>query len=347
MAPYNALQCSLQLPTSPDVRCALINDLWQCNLTTESLVHDQRFDSFFEYYEEQCAAALHDGKNRMLVETHQDIVDVVHELRNDQATRSSIETRLKSRLPSPEPTNKEELICDAIDLAARIWLMTFVGEFRTLAGPSQRTLQWKQDESISSLLQREFFHQTQLNNNVKLERLFTARNLEQIGGIQIKWTSNLADHLRLLDDDTRLVIFHHASFLKAQETNNIFPPGFILETLGTIALLLPEHDKDCQKWFRKHNIEYNLDSEARRCGHPDTEDRQIHKFMYWHDRLVILKQTFDEAEPSTLYQWWHDRRRRVQWYTFWVAALVLSLTIIFGLVQCIEGGLQAWKAFNP
>jgi hypothetical protein len=48
-----------------------------------------------------------------------------------------------------------------------------------------------------------------------------------------------------------------------------------------------------------------------------------------------------------LYQWWYDRRRRVQWYTFWVAALVLFLTVFFGLIQCVEGGLQAWKAFNP
>jgi hypothetical protein len=73
----------------------------------------------------------------------------------------------------------------------------------------------------------------------------------------------------------------------------------------------------------------------------------MENFHFWHDRLIILKQIFDEAEPDTLTQWWHDRRKRVQWYTFWVAALVLALTIFFGLIQCIEGALQVYKAFNP
>jgi hypothetical protein len=91
---------------------------------------------------------------------------------------------------------------------------------------------------------------------------------------------------------------------------------------------------------------YNLDSQARKCGRLSTEDRQIHEFKYWHDRLVILKQTFDEQEPSTLHQWWYDRRGRIQWYTFWVAALVLSLTVLFGFMQVIEGALQINKAYH-
>ena len=34
-------------------------------------------------------------------------------------------------------------------------------------------------------------------------------------------------------------------------------------------------------------------------------------FEYWHDRLVILKQTFDKAEPRNIKQLWYDRRKRV------------------------------------
>jgi hypothetical protein len=77
------------------------------------------------------------------------------------------------------------------------------------------------------------------------------------------------------------------------------------------------------------------------------DDRRIEKFEFWQERLVILKQAFDEAEPRTIMQWWCDRRRRVQWYTFWVAGLILLLTILFGVIQCIEGGLQVYKAFVP
>lgn len=49
---------------------------------------------------------------------------------------------------------------------------------------------------------------------VKLERVFNARNLGRIGGIEIEWTKNLADHLSFDDYDQKVAIFHHASFLE-------------------------------------------------------------------------------------------------------------------------------------
>lgn len=124
------------------------------------------------------------------------------------------------------------------------------------------------------------------------------------------------------------------------------------ETIRTLALLLPEHDRDVEEWFHTHELKIEkrgrlpLDSSARECGQLKAEVRQIDNFQYWHDRLVILKQVFDQAEPKNIKQWWRDRRRHVQWYTFWIAALVLALTIVFGLIQCIEGALQVWLAFK-
>ena len=86
----------------------------------------------------------------------------------------------------------------------------------------------------------------------------------------------------------------------------------------------------------------NLDYQAVKCDRLRAIDRHIDNFAFWRDRLVVLKQVFDEAEPSTLSQWWCDRRNEVQWYTFWVAILVLVLTLVFGFVQCIEGALQVY-----
>lgn len=82
-------------------------------------------------------------------------------------------------------------------------------------------------------------------------------------------------------------------------------------------------------------------------GHLIPDGRQVEGFSYWHDRLVVLKQVYDESRPRTISQWWHDRRNGVQWCTFWVAILVLSLTVFFGLVQNIEGALQVYAAFHP
>lgn len=92
---------------------------------------------------------------------------------------------------------------------------------------------------------------------------------------------------------------------------------------------------------------YLVDKRLTRCGNLNTSERQVQNFKFWRDRLVVLKQAYDEATPSTLSQWWHDRRNGVQWYTFWVAVLVLTLTIFFGLIQSVEGALQVYKAYNP
>ncbi|KAF8854411.1 hypothetical protein BDZ45DRAFT_597067 [Acephala macrosclerotiorum] len=192
-----------------------------------------------------------------------------------------------------------------------------------------------------------------MTEQVKLEKIFNARNLEQIGGIKIRWTSNLADHLRMRDDDTAVELFHYVSFLRCHQKSGLFPTGLIDETIRTLALLLPEHNKDVEKWFKKQQKatlkrrRLPLDNFVRQCGQLKKSERQIDNFVYWHDRLIILKQVFDEAEPSTMKQWWNDRRKRVQWYTFWVAALVLGLTILFGLIQCVEGAMQVYKAYHP
>ncbi|KAK2616510.1 hypothetical protein QQS21_000553 [Conoideocrella luteorostrata] len=211
-----------------------------------------------------------------------------------------------------------------------------------------RPIEWTEG-SLGDFIRERFEHKPELqHDNIKLEKIFNGRNLGKIAGIEILWTTNLTDHLRLMKDDKAVAIFHHASFLKRQQRDNtLLPKGAIDETLNTLALLFPKWDNDTRSWFRDEASTRDLDTCVLEIGHLDADKRQIENFVYWHDRLVMLKQVFDEARPSTLQQWWNDRRNGVQWYTFWVAVLVLLLTVFFGLIQSIEGALQAYKAFNP
>lgn len=140
----------------------------------------------------------------------------------------------------------------------------------------------------------------------------------------------------------------------------MFPDSFIDETVRTIALLFPQAEFGAtrrlaitggskRKWFqplRHKHKDLVLDPRLVLCGSPKTENRQIDRFYFWRDRLVILKQAFDEATPRTLSQWWHDGRDGVQWSTFWVAILVLIITTSLGIIQCVEGALQVYKSFN-
>lgn len=119
------------------------------------------------------------------------------------------------------------------------------------------------------------------------------------------------------------------------------------ETLRTLSLLFPVNDERTKRWLYKNVNSRGMDRALQSCELLRLEERQFEGFKFWHDRLVMLKQAFDQSRPSTISQWWHDRRNGVQWYTFWVAILVLSLTIFFGLIQSIEGALQVYKAYHP
>ncbi|KAK1775997.1 hypothetical protein QBC45DRAFT_333931, partial [Copromyces sp. CBS 386.78] len=157
-------------------------------------------------------------------------------------------------------------------------------------------------------------------------------------------TTNLADHLLFWDSDKTVIIFHHTTFLSYQleYVNPIFPPDFVLETLGTLALLFPENDAASRKWYRKQGELSELDMVVLKCGsgHRKTGLEEYH---YWHDRLLILKEEFDEARPTTITQWWNDRRNSIQWYSLWI---VMGLTLFFGFVQSIEGAIQVYQGMK-
>jgi hypothetical protein len=110
-------------------------------------------------------------------------------------------------------------------------------------------------------------------------------------------------------------------------------------------LLFPRSDKAGVAWYEKIAIKNGLDLNACLCPHLRAEDRQIDRFDFWRDRLIILKQAFDEAEPNSWSQWWHDKRRGVHRYPLLLAASALILTLILGVIQVIEGALQVYKAF--
>jgi hypothetical protein len=136
-----------------------------------------------------------------------------------------------------------------------------------------------------------------------------------------------------------------------EDLSDMFPTGLVKETLETIALLFPSIDKATTRWHRKAvkaaKADQFLDKKAAHYGHLSLDKRRIEQFKFYHDRLVMLKQEFDVNHPATLKQWWRDRRNRVQWSTFWVAVLVIFLTIFFGLFQSILGVFQVYKAYHP
>lgn len=80
---------------------------------------------------------------------------------------------------------------------------------------------------------------------------------------------------------------------------------------------------------------------AIRTSPLEPRERDIRNFHYWHDRIVVLKQAFDEAPgTNSPAQLWHDRRNSRQWYILWVVLLLGIFSMILGVVQVVLSGIQ-------
>jgi len=202
-------------PIDAAVRNEIIESFWPANGSSRTRQDELDWESYFRYYARQCHDALIDQGQHVLARTHQDILDLVHQF-EDLAPRDAIKENLRSRLFRRHRPNEDEILDGTIDLAARLHLMVNIAvDNPVISGQTQ--LKWKSG-FLRDFLEGHFSEPQVLGNDgIKLERMFTASNLERIAGIRIKPTDNLADHLRMIDKEDKIVaIFHHASFLRRQ-----------------------------------------------------------------------------------------------------------------------------------
>ncbi|KAH7327556.1 hypothetical protein BKA65DRAFT_69054 [Rhexocercosporidium sp. MPI-PUGE-AT-0058] len=188
---------------------------------------------------------------------------------------------------------------------------------------------------------------TSCSSSWRFCRKFNAYQVTHISGFEIVWTSNLADHLLVQDDDdkVKLHIFHQVKVLENHLAfqSTILSRNLILETMDTLALLVPRTDPKVRRWYKALQKLHTLDPGVLSLEYLSLENRDINHFKCWGGRLRKLKQAFDDHEPNGPLQWWRDDRKSVQWWTFWVAALVLILTIVFGFTQSVASIMQVLR----
>ncbi|KAL4983995.1 hypothetical protein BDW68DRAFT_190839 [Aspergillus falconensis] len=324
-------------PLTATTKHLIAEALWGPRLIVQQFSNGERsqemkLDAYFRFYMASCARTLHSSGSQ--IQTHRQLMHIVQQLRSG-CTRDTIRDSISSLDP----------LCHAdatIDLAAQLLLMLNFTTPRYAISGTNRVL-WT-DGAVESSVQQYFSSPpTLIDTSVTLDTDFTGYNIEKVAGIGIFWTDNLADHLRLIEGERKVAIFHHVTFLECQQ-NSLLPRDLVKETLRTISLLFPEGDRNTARKYRSNT---DIDGRVLRCGQLHGMQRDINYFFHWRDRVVMLKQKYDDTHPKTINQWWWDRRNGVQWYTFWVAILILILTTLFGLVQSVEGALQVYKAFVP
>ena len=312
---------------------------------------DNAYESFFTRYALLCKLAANKDREVEIV-THQHLVDIIALLRDTKAYNSpSPEAIIRTIMRDPIIAHSKTLAETLVDLAAGLLLMLSISKYPGDISYDEPII-WEDDGSLVplGLIDKTFSNQYDSTDLVKLPQSFTAAHLEQIAGIKVIWTSNLADHLLLRDDDTKLMLFHQVSILQLHKKSptTLLPEDLVDETIRSISLLIPPVFGEPNPWFqqqrKKSQEKGQIDAQAGVCERLNSSERQIGNFEYWRDRLVLLKRTFDDAEPRNISQLWWDDRKKTQWFTFWVAVLVFVMTVFFGIVQSIAGIVQAWAS---
>lgn len=310
---------------------------------------DNAYESFFTRYAYLCKLAANKDREIERV-THWHLVEIIALLKDHGSTREEIAATV---MQNPVIAHSESLARTLVDLAAGLWLMLLISKYpgdisydEPIIWRDNEKLGEEQHELNEGFINKNFSYRYNSTDLVKLPQAFTAAHLEQIGGIKVEWTSNLADHLLLKDDDTKLMLFHQVSILQLHKKSptTLLPKVLVEETIRSISLLIPPVLGEPNPWFQQQRKKWLIDAQAGVCHRLNSSERQIEKFVYWRERLVLLKRTFDDAEPRNISQLWWDDRKKTQWFTFWVAVLVFIMTVFFGVVQSVAGIVQAWAS---
>lgn len=201
------------------VRLTVINAIFQINLTTEELLsRDGGLSAWFrDWFEEQCSAAT----SQVSARTYQDLLQILtciqSSCQSKSTSRLEVTDQICAKFSSSDPVlasdPKDAKLNASLTLAARLWLSISIDSLPHFFTPGY-VIRWDSDKCLSDAVGKEFSSKSQTTETVKLPKVFTAANLEKIAGIQVQWTSNLADHLALKDDDKKVMFFHQASFLE-------------------------------------------------------------------------------------------------------------------------------------
>jgi len=211
------MDTSLQrYPIPHDLRDWLLRELWKECTPDPKTANPALLSPYLNYYSTRCQHFSHDGGIHLCVKSHADLANVAKTILAD-STREEVCSFLNSP-PNDNDTNRATTANTTVDLCASLLLMAEVVAdvgVHKFGFSGSAPLIWSSQQTLRQAVERHFQPEHELQpDNPRLGKLFTARNLTYIGGIKIKWTNNIVDHLLLSDDDQTVFLFHYAGYLQ-------------------------------------------------------------------------------------------------------------------------------------
>ncbi len=113
----------------------------------------------------------------------------------------------------------------------------------------------------------------------------------------------------------------------------MIPKDVLREAIETLNLLFPVYDPATEKLLMNQQQKIPFHAEAP-VGGP--RGLNIFEYNVWRDRLLELYENVYLSPPASVAQLWKDRRNPQQFWTFWIALLILALTIVSTLATIMQ-----------
>ncbi|KAH7395504.1 hypothetical protein BKA64DRAFT_673919 [Cadophora sp. MPI-SDFR-AT-0126] len=353
-----ALRAQLYDPPDADEEVRIVTQLW--NKTIQDYRPDN-YRSYFRYYGTECRrlrlGISKDGwlSTTMVAQTHEHVLFIIRSLSNSHDFyRPALRDLLRLQFGSADDLAYNR----SIDFAMRIFLTLNVREehFRTHT-PRTPTIQWSDKCTLTDFVARNFPQATTAAGSLQLDHTFTVANMHRLSGIDVEWTPCLADHLRF-DKRRRLlriypfkqILLDHLHLcsvsknptekLNQSRPRALLPETVLRETLVSLSLLFPQGDIATEDFMLQHDHTFHLEGPFN-----ESRPQSLADFDHWRNRLLEVHQIF-HSPPVGWMQIWADRRNPLQWYTFWIAIVILVLTVVFGIISTVVGVLQTCLAYE-
>ncbi|KAI9723897.1 MAG: hypothetical protein M1828_004016 [Chrysothrix sp. TS-e1954] len=259
-------------------------------------------------------------------------------------------TKLVERLQTQFPGMRAIQIRRSMDLAVRLWLTLHVRSTDCLLGPKMphiSIVSWDEDMTLAELIRTSLpLDETNpaVSTGVRASGMspgFNIANLRRLCSVGVDWATSLQDHLRYDRTTNRVTVYPHAVVLASHASDgadSVYPTDFLKETLRTLDVLFPLGDVATRRYLRDCGQTQVLrthwpgESDGSRCARGGLSAlASLDEFAYWRPRMLELTEVFDRP-PESFRQLWTDRRNAMAWWTFWLAAIIALLTVVFGII---------------
>jgi hypothetical protein len=197
-----------------DDQLLILSNLWPTD-DPPTWINPDLWKIYFSYYTNECNQASEDGGDFITVRSHQDVIDIAKDLQAG-CTKSDLKQKLallKSSLRTNDEINR--MAEGSARLAVRLVAMTDVGSIGSDRMAGHKTVvPWNEQQILSSALANYFTVGSSVPKTSQFDQYFSAFSIRRFAGLEIIWTDDLAQHLRLVDYDRKLCIFHHVTFLR-------------------------------------------------------------------------------------------------------------------------------------